>query len=164
MNKLYKCFGLIKNSTFVFAGAQIVTILLPARWQLTCELVLKGLHVIYLLNRRIFSIFMYAIYHTKKFDKEFYKRLSKEEQAEVENFEKKQLVNNPYVGDPISYPFFREKKVWNKRIYYLIYDELKAVLVVGISDKKAQQETIDAIKDKLKEYYEIIKDSIKQRA
>lgn len=83
---------------------------------------------------------MYAVFRTKKFDKEFDKRLSREEQKEIENFEKKNLVN------------------------YLIYDDLKAVLMVGISDKKAQQETIDEIKSRLTEYYEVIKEAIRQHA
>lgn len=105
---------------------------------------------------------MYAVFRTLKFDKELFKRFSKEEQKEVENFEKKQLVNNPYVGDHLGYQFFREKKICGKRVYYLVYEDLKAVLMVGVSDKKTQQETIDDIKSRLKEYYEVIKEAIKQ--
>lgn len=85
---------------------------------------------------------MYSVFHTKKFDKESLKHLSKKEQKEVENFEKRQLVKNPYVGDPLGYKFFREKKIGGKRIYYLVYDDLNSVLLVGLSDKKTQQETI----------------------
>lgn len=107
---------------------------------------------------------MYAVYRTEKFDKELLKRFSTEEQREVENFEKKQLTVNPYVGDPLSYPFFREKKLGGKRIYYLIYDDLKAVLMVKTSDKKDQQESIEEVKDRLKEFYELIKEIIKQHA
>lgn len=105
---------------------------------------------------------MYSVFRTQKFDKELAKSLSKVEQEEVENFEKKQLANNPYVGDPLGYKFFREKKVGGKRIYYLIYDDLKAVLMIGISDKKTQQETIDQIKIHLSDYYSIIKEVIKR--
>jgi len=54
---------------------------------------------------------MYAVFRTRKFDKEFAKQFSKKEQEEIEHFEKKQLTNNPYVGDPLSYRFFREKKI-----------------------------------------------------
>lgn len=105
---------------------------------------------------------MYAVFRTRRFDKEVAKRFSPEKQKEVEQFEKKQLVNNPYVGDPLSYKFFREKKVGGKRVYFLVYDDIRAVLMVGVSDKKAQQETIDEIKDCLEKYYEIIKEAIKQ--
>ena len=105
---------------------------------------------------------MYAIYRTKRFDKEFSKELSSEEQKEVETIEKKQLVENPYVGDTLHYRFFREKKVGGKRIYFWIYDDLQAVLMVGVSDKKAQQETIDTIKAMLEEYYQLIREIIRQ--
>ena len=47
-------------------------------------------------------------------------------------------------------------------MYFLIYDDLKAVLMVAVSDKKTQQETINEIKNKLKDYYFIVKDAIKQ--
>lgn len=57
-----------------------------------------------------------------------------------------QLKQNPYVGKPLSYPFLREKRVDDKRIYYLVYEDLGAVLLVSVSDKKMQQQTIDEIK------------------
>jgi len=105
----------------------------------------------------------YKVFRTERFDKEITKKFSKEEQKQVENFEQKQLVENPYVGDPLGFNFFREKRVGgSKRVYFLIYDDLKAVLIVGQSDKKTQQETINVIKSKLPEYYEVIKDAIKQ--
>ncbi|MBS3133025.1 hypothetical protein J4470_02765 [Candidatus Woesearchaeota archaeon] len=105
---------------------------------------------------------MYAVFRTEKFDKELIKQFSKEEQRRVENFEKKQLAENPHVGDPLGHMFFREKKVGGKRVYFLIYDDVRAVLMVAVSDKKAQQETIDEIKGRLEDYHEIVKESIKQ--
>lgn len=105
---------------------------------------------------------MYAIFHTQRFDKELIKQFSLEEQRQVTQFEKKQLVNNPYVGDPLGYSFLREKKLGGKRAYFLVYEDLKAVLFVAISDKKAQQETINEIKNNLQEYYVVIKNTIRQ--
>ncbi len=105
---------------------------------------------------------MYAIYRTARFDKELTKKFSKNEQKEVEKFEKKQLTNNPFIGDGLSFNFFREKRIGGKRVYFIVYEELKAVLMVAVSDKKTQQETIDEIKDHLSKYYEIIKEAIKQ--
>jgi len=105
---------------------------------------------------------MYSVFRTEKFDKELAKQFSKEEQRQVENFEKKQLVENPYVGDPLGYKFFREKKVGGKRVYFLIYDDIKAVLMVAVSDKKVQKETIGDIKGMLELYHEVIMESIKQ--
>ena len=63
-----------------------------------------------------------------------------------------QLKENPYTGDQIRYKFFREKRVKEKRIYYLVYDDLKIVLMVAIGGKKAQKETIDNIVEYFKEY------------
>jgi hypothetical protein len=105
---------------------------------------------------------MYAVCRTAKFDKEFAKQLSTEEQRIIVQFEKEHLKTNPYVGDPLSYSFFREKKIESKRVYFLIYDDIKAVLMVGVSNKKTQQETIDVIKSRLPDYYEVVKEAIKQ--
>jgi putative component of toxin-antitoxin plasmid stabilization module len=66
------------------------------------------------------------------------------------------------VGDSLGFKFFREKKIGGKRVYYLIYEDLKAVLLVGVSDKKSQQETIDEIKSKLTGYFLVVKDALKQ--
>jgi len=107
---------------------------------------------------------MYAVFRTQRFDKELSKQLSPEEQREIAAFEQKRLVENPYVGDMLGYRFFREKKIDGKRVYYLIYDDLRAVLMVAVSTKKTQQATINEIHDRLKEYHEAIKEAIKQRA
>lgn len=62
------------------------------------------------------------------------------------------LKENPYVGRPLGYPYLREKKIGGRRIYYLIYDDLKLVLLVATSDKKDQQATINHIKGNLDEF------------
>ena len=58
------------------------------------------------------------------------------------------------IGKPISYDFFREKKIGDKRIYFLVYKDFALILLVGSSDKKMQQETIDEIKCLLPEFKE----------
>ena len=55
------------------------------------------------------------------------------------------MRDNPYVGDQLRYKCLREKRLKEKRIYYLVYDDLMAVLVVAVGGKKTQQETIDYI-------------------
>ena len=102
----------------------------------------------------------FKVFRTKTFDKEFDK-LPKSEQREIERFEKK-LVENPFVGKPLGLVFFREKKLNGRRVYYLIYEDIVIVLMVAISDKKTQQATIDAIKEKLEEYHKNIKDTLKK--
>ena len=41
--------------------------------------------------------------------------------------------------------WFREKKRGKFRIYYLIYEEMKSVYMVGISGKKDQQRVINTL-------------------
>jgi len=86
---------------------------------------------------------VYAIYHTHTFDRSL-DRMPKDFQewlTKVEN----QLVENPFVGDQIRVPCFREKKKDKQRVYYLIYEELQIVYVVGMSSKKNQRAVINAI-------------------
>jgi len=93
---------------------------------------------------------VYSVYALNVFDKEM---------NNLPEFDKDiiqkillQLKENPYVGDQIRYRFFREKRVREKRIYYLVYDDLKIVLMVAIGGKKAQDKTIDEIAGYFKEY------------
>lgn len=100
----------------------------------------------------------FKVYRTNTFEEEF-RSLSKSEQGRVKNFEAK-LSENPFVGRPLSYEFFREKRLNGKRVYYLIYEEFIIVLMTAVSDKKTQQATIDAIIDKLDEYRNSIKETL----
>ncbi len=93
---------------------------------------------------------VYAVYTTEKFDKEMMK-LSEEEQKRIKKIFF-QIKDNPYVGDQLRYKFLREKRLQEKRIYYLVYDDLQAVLIVAISNKKTQQETINHIVQYFDEY------------
>ena len=72
------------------------------------------------------------------------------------------LVDNPNLGDPLGYPFLRERRVREKRLYYLIYNDLQLVLLVAISGKKDQQATIDRIKEQLDEYRKVAEEVVKQ--
>ena len=85
----------------------------------------------------------FVIFHSKTFDKAL-QDFKHDFRLWIDKMED-QLVENPYVGDPIRVPWFREKKKDKYRIYYLVYDDLKAVYMVGISDKKDQQRVINTI-------------------
>ena len=87
---------------------------------------------------------MHKIFTTEEFEKSF-EKLDTSIQRMIDN-EIKQLEANPYVGKPLGYKFFREKKVKNYRVYYLIYDEYVVVFVVALSSKKDQQKAIDKIR------------------
>ena len=84
----------------------------------------------------------------------YLKALKKWPRAGVEEAEQlpKKLAQNPTIGKPLTYPFLREKKIGGRRIYYLIYDDLKLVLLIATSGKKDQQATINHIKFRFKEF------------
>ncbi len=84
---------------------------------------------------------MYKVFQLEQFGKELQK-LGKNEQYIIDQIVNR-LIENSLMGDVLRYPFIREKRMRDKRLYYLIYEEWKAVLIVGISDKKTQQTTID---------------------
>ena len=98
---------------------------------------------------------MFRILTTEEFDKDFDK-LDHSLQRMIDN-EIRQLESNPYVGKPLGYPFFREKKVKNYRFYYLIYDEYIVVFIVALSGKKDQQRAIDKIRLLMPYYKEEIR-------
>jgi mRNA-degrading endonuclease RelE of RelBE toxin-antitoxin system len=102
----------------------------------------------------------YAVYTTDSFEK----KIEKISNSDKERIQKLfiQLKENPYVGNQIRYKFFREKRIREKRIYYLIYDDLEAVLIVAFGGKKGQQETIDNIIKTLPEFKAYLERSSKK--
>lgn len=90
---------------------------------------------------------MYRIFLLPEFKKRVKKLLSKKELEELEYFIENDLKNKgDKVGDQLSYPFLREKKISGKRVYYLVYKEIAIILLIEASNKKTQQKTIDEIK------------------
>src|SRR3989344_598341 len=85
----------------------------------------------------------YKVYRSGSFDRQL-KKYPKEFLAWLDKIET-QLASNPYVGDQLRVPWFREKKHDKFRVYYLIYDSIKSVYMVAISEKKDQQKTINTI-------------------
>lgn len=101
----------------------------------------------------------YKVYTTPTFDKEIVK-LSEEEQRRIQNIFF-QIRDNPYVGDQLRYRHLREKRLDEKRIYYLVYEDLNAVLITSISGKKDQKKTINHIISYFDEYRLYIEKLIK---
>mgnify|MGYP001567046991 FL=1 len=95
---------------------------------------------------------MFRVFRTEWYEKKLSK-LRHQEQKRVLRFEQ-DLKQNPYSGKPLGYEFFREKKFNGKRLYFLVYESHKAVFLITISGKKAQQEVIDVIKANLDVYKE----------
>lgn len=80
-----------------------------------------------------------------------FKRLTKDQQSRIEKI-KNQLKINPFVGKPLGSKWFREKKINGFRLFYLIYEKQRIVALISFSDKKLQQQTINAIRLRF-EYY-----------
>ncbi len=108
------------------------------------------------LKRRVFNVHFlircmaYAVYTTEVFDKEV-EKLPKDDQEIIQKMFLK-IRDNPYSSDQLRYRNLREKRIREKRVYFLVYDDLQAVLVVAISGKKDQQATINHIIDYFDEY------------
>jgi len=96
----------------------------------------------------------YDIYETETFSK-LYKSMETMEQRWIDKI-KLQLKENPDVGKPLRFDWFREKKFGDKRLYYLVYQNLNRVLLVAFGSKKDQQEIIDHILENKDRYKKII--------
>ncbi len=93
---------------------------------------------------------MYKVIGTETYLKE----LEKWPRADREVAEKmaRKIAENPFSEKPLGYHFLREKKIREKRIYFLVYENLELVMLVATSGKKDQQLTINHIKEYLPEY------------
>ena len=99
---------------------------------------------------------MFRLFTTKEFEKDF-ARLDKTEQLRIRKIIKQLEEKAADVGKPLSgLPFFREKYFDGKRLYFLVYEEFSVVLVIAMSNKKAQQATINEILNSLVSYKENI--------
>jgi len=86
----------------------------------------------------------YRVFHSKNFDKELSK-FDKNILERVDKIEDK-LIDNPHYGSPLGFKWFRESRYEKYRIYYIIYEDIKSVYMVAISEKKDQQKVINTIK------------------
>ena len=108
-------------------------------------------------------VFMFRILTTQEFDKDFSK-LSSQEQERVNKILKQLKEQGGDTGKPLSgLSFFREKKFDGKRLYYLVYKDSFVILAIAISDKKAQQATINRILLDLVEYQQYIYDLLRKK-
>lgn len=106
---------------------------------------------------------MYRIFTTEEFNKDFSK-LDKPEKIRIQKILKQLKEQGEDVGKPLSgLSFFREKKFDGKRLYYLVYKNMLIILVLAISDKKAQQATINKILLDLAEYQHYIYDLFRKK-
>jgi mRNA-degrading endonuclease RelE of RelBE toxin-antitoxin system len=98
---------------------------------------------------------MFRIFTTKEFDDNFNK-LDGSNKKIVRKIMEQLKNQGSNVGKPLGRSYFKEKKFGNKRLYFLVYENYTIILAVGISDKKAQQPTINKIVSEIENYKEFI--------
>jgi len=86
---------------------------------------------------------MNAVLETKEFS-DFCLKLGSSELDWIEKM-KDQLRENLLVGRPLHSTWLREKRLQNKRLYYVINKETKKALLLFFEPKKRQQEIIDHV-------------------
>lgn len=103
----------------------------------------------------------FRIFKTATYDED-YAKLDHSEQLRVDALVDSLFQHGAATGRPLTVPFFREKKFGGKRILYLVYASLFTILLVTITDKKAQQATINEILLHLDEYKSYITEKLKE--
>lgn len=102
----------------------------------------------------------YKVYRSTSFQEEI-SRYDNNFQERVDKIEDR-LVENPKYGSPLGVEWFREARYENYRIYFLVYEDLKSVFMVAISDKKDQQKIINTIRLFLEFFREEIEKLVQQ--
>ena len=105
----------------------------------------------------------YKVLKTREFDKD-YEKLDFQDKARVEKILYQIAERGSEIGKPLAgLEFFREKKFNGNRMYFLVYNTQKVVLAAALSDKKAQQATINEIIRNLALYQKYIQDSLNKK-
>lgn len=85
----------------------------------------------------------YRVFYTAVFERKI-EKMEKDFKEWLEKLLDK-IVENPYAGKPLNVKWFREKKFGKYRVYFLVYENVKAVYFVNLSEKKDQQQIINSI-------------------
>ena len=83
---------------------------------------------------------------------DYFNAFSEIEKERVRRFIQQLQAQGDLVGKPLRHSFLREKKFNGKRMYFLIYEEWSAILLVTFSEKKNQGLVIQQILANLSEY------------
>jgi len=99
---------------------------------------------------------MYKILTTKTFISNLFKNFDKLELIKFNKFKEK-LKLNQNLGDILRVPFVREFRLKSgKRIYFIIYEDLKIILFVRVSNKKTQKFVIGDIFNNLHNFKDFV--------
>ena len=101
----------------------------------------------------------YSLEKTDLFEKKFKKLIPDNKKTDI-NRRIEALSESPYVGRPLGYAFLRELKLDKFRIYFFIYEKEIIVLLVNVSDKKAQKETIKRLKETQHIFYDLVQKNL----
>ncbi len=104
---------------------------------------------------------MFRVFTTKEFDDNF-RKLDESSKKAVRKIMGQLREQGGDIGKPLQVPYFREKRVEDKRVYFLIYKNYKIVLAIAIGDKKTQQKTINKILSEINNYKEEIVKRLKE--
>ena len=80
--------------------------------------------------------------------KKIYNSLDKGEQDWIQKI--KLSLQESITGDILRYSWFREKKYQNKRLYFIVDENTKRILLLSFASKKDQQKIIDNIIEDMK--------------
>lgn len=97
---------------------------------------------------------MNTVHETEAFSK-LCETLEKVEQEWIDKI-KNQLMENLEVGKQLRYDWFREKKLGNKRLYYLVNIKSNKAVLLAFGTKKEQQKIIDHILANKERYLKLI--------
>ena len=104
----------------------------------------------------------YKLLRTQEFNNDI-ENLDNSEKIRVLKILDNIIAKGDDIGKPLAgLSFFREKKFNEKRIYFLFYSDILIVLAIAISDKKAQQATINKILLNLLEYQNYVYKMVKE--
>ncbi|MFH1390845.1 MAG: hypothetical protein ABIH20_00865 [Candidatus Diapherotrites archaeon] len=105
----------------------------------------------------------FRVFKTNEFDEQV-EGLSSEEKIQITKILLQLYEKGDLVGKPLSgLNFFREKKFGGKRLYYLVYKNYFVILAVALSNKKAQQATINQIIRDLADYQRFVFENLKNK-
>lgn len=99
---------------------------------------------------------IYEIYATDSF-KKLFDTLDKDEQNWLDKI--RGNLEEAITGKPLQFNWFREKKYLNKRLYYLIDELQKKILLVSFASKKDQQNEIDFIIKNKDKFFNLLRGS-----
>lgn len=98
---------------------------------------------------------MNEVLETEPF-REVFESCDQREKDWIERMED-QLASNLTVGKPLGFPWFREKKLGNKRLFYVINEKTKKALLIAFGSKKEQEQIINHVLENMETYLHFLR-------